>query len=301
MRILVVGAGGMLANDLVPLLLERGHEVLPTDVVPQSTPHGDGAEPLPHAKLDKTDLEAIRATAESFRPEMVINCAAYNKVDQAESEEQQALIVNAFGVQNLCLVCQERDIPFVHFSTDYVFDGTKRGPYTIYDEPNPLSAYGRSKLLGEKYVLWLLKKFYLVRTTWLFGTHGPNFIDTMLEIGQRESRISVVNDQRGCPTWTRDLAEAVVDLVGMGRYGVYHITNSEPTTWFELAREIFRLAGMEVELVPVSSAQFPRPARRPLNSVLDPFPLPQLLGREMPSWRDGLTEHLRQRGRLVNV
>ncbi len=281
MKTLVTGAGGMLANDLVTCLSESGYEVLA----------------LPHEKLDKTDLGAIRATADGFEPELIINCAAYNKVDEAESEEHQALMVNSFGVQNLCLVCQERDIPLVHFSTDYVFDGTKEAPYTIYDEPNPLGAYGRSKLLGERYVLWLLNKFYLIRTTWLFGTHGRNFIDTMLEIGQRQKKISVVNDQRGCPTWTRHLAEAVVDLIETGRYGVYHITNSEPTTWFNFAQEIFRLSGMDIELVPVTSDQFPTPAKRPLNSVLDPFPLPQLLGREMPTWREGLREYLRQRSK----
>lgn len=298
MRTMVIGAGGMLAADLVPLLSQRGHDILAADLVPPAQQGRDGW-PFPHTELDMTDLGAVRAAAQSFGAELVINCAAYNKVDQAESEEQQAREVNGFGVQNLCLVCQERDVPLVHFSTDYVFDGTKQSPYTIHDDPNPLGAYGRSKLLGEKYVLWLLNKFYLVRTTWLFGTHGPNFIDTMLEIGGKKDRISVVDDQRGCPTWTRDLAEAVTDLVETGRYGVYHITNSEPTTWFGLAQEIFRLAGMGVEVVPVSSSEFPRPAERPINGILDPFPLPHLLGREMPSWREGLKEHLKQRGRLV--
>jgi dTDP-4-dehydrorhamnose reductase len=279
MKVLVTGAGGMLANDLVSLLAERGYEVFAP----------------PEDMLDVTHLDVVRAVAVSCEPEIIVNCAAYTKVDDAETEEQQALTVNGFGVQNLCLVCQERDIPLVHFSTDYVFDGTKEGPYTIYDEPNPVGAYGRSKLLGEKYILWLLSKFYLIRTTWMFGTYGRNFIDTMLEIGQRQKKISVVNDQRGCPTWTRHLGEAVIDLIGTGRYGVYHITNSEPTTWFDFAQEIFRLSGMDIELVPVTSDQFPTPARRPLNSVLDPFPLPQLLGREMPSWREGLREHLKQR------
>jgi len=281
-KTLVTGAEGMLAKDLVPILSQKGYEVLA----------------LPHNKLDKTDIGAIRSTVDGFQPELIVNCAAYNRVDDAEEEEQQALIVNSFGVQNLCLVCQENDIPLVHFSTDYVFDGTKKGPYLIYDDPNPLGAYGRSKLLGERYVLWLLNKFYLIRTTWLFGSHGRNFIDTMLEIGQRQKKISVVCDQKGCPTWTRHLAEAVVDLIGTGRYGVYHVTSSEPTTWFDFAKEIFRLSGIDVELVPVTSDQFPTKARRPLNSVLDPFPLPQLLGREMPSWRVGLKEHLRARNVL---
>ena len=283
MKVLVTGSSGMLASDLVPLLTKRGYEVFAP----------------PEDMLDITHPGTVKSVTDSVEPEMVINCAAYTGVDDAEKEEHRALMVNSFGVQNLCLVCQERDIPLVHFSTDYIFDGTKESPYTIHDEPNPLGSYGRSKLLGEKYVLWLLNKFYLIRTTWMFGTYGRNFIDTMLEIGQRQKKISVVNDQRGCPTWTRHLAEAVIDLIETGRYGVYHVTSSEPTTWFNFAQEIFRLAGLDVELVPVTSDQFPTPAKRPLNSVLDPFPIPQLLGREMPSWREGLKEHLKQNKKLV--
>lgn len=279
MKVLVTGAGGMLADDLITCLSERGYEIVA----------------LPHNELDITDLGAIRAAVNNFEPELVINCAAYTKVDKAEKEKKRALTVNGFSVQNLCLLCQERDIPLVHFSTDYVFDGTKESPYTIYDEPNPISAYGRSKLLGEKYILWLLSKFYLIRTSWLFGLYGKNFIETMLELGQREKQISVVNDQRGCPTWTYHLAQAVVDLIETERYGIYHITNSEPTTWFEFAREIFLLSGRDIEVLPVTSDQFPRPARRPQNSVLDPFPLPEVLVREMPSWREALKEYLQRR------
>lgn len=279
MKVLVTGAGGMLAEDLITCLSERGYEIVA----------------LPRSELDITDLGAIRAAVNNFEPELMINCAAYTKVDKAEKEETRALMVNGFGVQNLCLLCQERDIPLVHFSTDYVFDGTKESPYTIHDEPNPISAYGRSKLLGEKYILWLLSKFYLIRTSWLFGLSAKNFIETMLELGQREKQISVVNDQRGCPTWTYHLAQAVIDLIETERYGIYHITNSEPTTWFEFAREIFRLSGRDIEVLPVTSDQFPRPARRPQNSVLDPFPLIEVLGREMPSWREALEEYLERR------
>ncbi len=279
MKVLVTGAGGMLAEDLTSCLSERGYEIAA----------------LPRNRLDITDLGAIRAAANKSEPELVINCAAYTKVDKAEKEETRALTVNGFGVQNLCLLCQERDIPLVHFSTDYVFDGTKESPYTIHDEPNPISAYARSKILGEKYILWLLSKFYLIRTSWLFGLYGKNFIETMLEIGQREKQISVVNDQRGCPTWTYHLAQAVIDLIETERYGIYHITNSEPTTWFEFAREIFRLSGRDIEVLPVTSDQFPRPARRPQNSVLDPFPLTEVLVRGMPSWRQALKEYLQRR------
>jgi dTDP-4-dehydrorhamnose reductase len=284
-KVLVTGASGMLARDLIPCLLQQGDEVLA----------------VPHNELDITDVTSVKATVNSFEPQLIINCAAYTKVDEAEKEEHQAVMVNGFGVHNLCLVCQEKDIPLVHFSTDYVFDGTKQSPYTIYDEPRPINAYGRSKLLGEKYVLWLLSRFYLIRTSWLFGLYGRNFIERILEVGQRQRKIPVVNDQRGCPTWTQHLAHGVVDLIDTGRYGIYHITNSEFTTWFDFATEIFDLSNMNVEVLPVTSDEFPRPARRPKNSVLDPFPLTEVLGREMPSWCQALKVYLSQRKEKVKL
>jgi len=279
MRVLVTGAAGMLARDLVPCLQMRGHDVLAP----------------PEKDLDITRSDAIRRWASSFRPEVIVNCAAYTKVDQAEREEPLAMLINGLAVQNLCLACQEADIPLVHFSTDYVFDGNKAGPYTIHDHPNPINAYGRTKLLGEKYVLWLLNRFYLVRTSWLFGMHGPNFIETMLNLAQKHKQVSVVNDQRGCPTWTQHLSEAVVSLLESGRYGVYHATNSGPTTWFEYAREIFRSAETGTEVIPITSEQFPTAATRPKNSVLDPFPLPEVMGREMPTWQEALRQYLERR------
>lgn len=283
MKVLVTGAGGMLARDIIPCLSEQGYEILA----------------VPHSELDIADFGAIEATTGSFEPELIINCAAYTKVDEAEKAEHWALLVNGIGVQNLCIACQESDIALVHFSTDYVFDGSKESPYTIYDNTSPINAYGRSKLLGEKYILWLLGKFYIVRSSWLFGLHGRNFVETMLEIGQREQQVSVVNDQRGCPTWTYHLAKAVVDLIDTGRYGVYHVTNSDSATWFDFSKEVFRLSGMDIEVLPIISEQFPRPAKRPRNSVLDPFPLPQIFGCEMPSWREALGEYLSQRREKV--
>ena len=276
MKVLVTGAAGMLAKDLIPCLTKAGH-------VAFAPPEND---------LNITNQRAIRAAVDIFEPQVIVNCAAYTKVDQAEREEHLATIINGLAVQNLCLVCQECDIPLVHFSTDYVFDGTKDGPYTVYDQPNPINAYGRSKLLGEKYVLWLLNKFYLVRTSWLFGISGSNFIETMLTLAKKQKEVSVVNDQRGCPTWTQHLSEVVVSLIESGRYGVYHATNSGPTTWFEYAREIFCLAGTGTEVVPITSEQLPTAAKRPKNSVLDPFPLPEVLQRDMPSWRQALETYL---------
>ena len=279
MKALVTGSAGMLAHDLIPCLQGRGFEVIAP----------------PEDKLDITNLSVVKAAVNNFKPELIMNCAAYTRVDDAEKEEQQALVVNGLAVQNLCMLCQAHDIPLVHFSTDYVFDGTKASPYTIYDETKPINAYGRSKLLGEKYMLWLLSKFYLIRTSWLFGLHGKNFIETMLELGKKQKQVSVVTDQRGCPTWTRHLAETAVALVETGRYGIYHVTNSEPTTWFDFTREIFRLSGINTKVSPLTSEQYPRPAKRPLNSVLDPFPLKEVLGKEMPSWKEALREYLQQR------
>lgn len=276
MKALVTGAGGMLAHDIVPCLLKKGYEV-----------HAP-----PHHKLDITAPEAVKAIVDDFNPDLVINCAAYTKVDEAEKQQEQAFMVNALGVQNLCILCQEHDIPLVHFSTDYIFDGVKPSPYTIYDEANPINTYGRSKLLGEKYILWLLDKFYIIRTSWLFGLHGKNFIENMLELGLKENLLSVVSDQQGCPTWTKHLSETTISLISTGRYGIYHITNSGATTWFEFAREIFHLSGSTIEILPVTSEQFPRPATRPQNSVLDSFPLPQVLGRDMPAWQEALKEYL---------
>ena len=276
MKVLVAGAAGMLARDLVPCLQTRRHET--------SAP--------PENDFDITDIAAVRRWASSLEPDVIINCAAYTKVDQAEKEERLATIINGLAVQNLCLVCQEMDVPLVHFSTDYVFDGAKVGPYTIYDQPNPINAYGRSKHLGEEYVLRLLNKFYLIRTSWLFGIHGPNFIETMLNLTKKQKQVSVVNDQRGCPTWTRDLSEAVVSLIESGRYGIYHATNSGPTTWFEYATEIFRLAGTGTEVLPITTDQYPTAATRPMNSVLDSFPLPEVTKTMMPSWQEAIQQYL---------
>lgn len=276
MRILVTGAGGMLAKDLIPRLLKRGHEV--------SCP--------PESDLDITDGEMIAQAVSRANPELVINCAAYNFVDRAESESSRANAVNGYGVRNLCLACADQDMPLVHFSTDYVFDGTKGTPYGIGDEPNPINSYGRSKRLGEKFVIDLLTKFYLVRTSWLFGLHGSNFVEVILDKARERSTLAVIDSETGCPTWTADLSDAVVDLIGTERYGLYHIVNSEATTWWGFAAEILRLSGIDVQLDRTTPEKLGRPAKRPPNSVLDPHPIPEVLGREMLSWRDALRQYL---------
>lgn len=279
MRVLVAGSEGMLARDMVPCLEQKDHEVI---------------APAESA-LDILSLSTLMTSLDSIRPDVIVNCAAYTNVDGAEREEHKACLVNGLGVQNLCLACQAAGIPLVHFSTDYIFDGQKVGAYSVFDSTCPINAYGRSKLLGEKYVLWLLRKFYLIRTSWLFGLQGRNFVETMLGLGRKQKQVSVVSDQRGCPTWTHSLAGAVAELIESGCYGVYNGTNSGATTWYDFAVEIFRTAGMEMEVMPITTDQYPTPARRPANSVLDPFPLNEVLGRAMPPWEEALAEYLRLR------
>ena len=279
MKVLVTGAGGMLARDLIPVLSGRGHETLA----------------LTESELDITDLHAVRNDLASISPDLIINCAAYTRVDDAEVEKTKAFQVNGDGVQNLCLACRSGNIPMLHFSTDYVFDGTKPTPYSIDDAPNPINAYGRSKVAGEKHIRKLLKKFYIVRTSWLFGLHGVNFVETMLDIAKRQKSVSVVNDQSGCPTWTVHLSQAVAELIETERYGMYHVTNYGSATWYEFAGEIFRLSGSDINVIPVTSEEFPRLAKRPHNGILDLHPLPDMLKRNMPSWQEALGEYLKLR------
>lgn len=276
MRVLVTGAGGMLGQDVVEELKRRDYEVIP----------------LTRAELDITDGKTVKEALFQHQPRVVINCAAYTKVDQAEEEYQKALEVNALGVRNLALACREADAVLVHISTDYVFDGSSNKSWGIYDRRNPINAYGRSKYLGERFLETIAPKYFLVRTSWLFGEHGPNFIETILKLaGERES-LTVVDDQWGCPTYTKDLSRALADLLASECYGVYHITNQGATTWYHFAREILATAGVNTPVKPVTSAEFPRPAKRPACSVLDPFPLEETLGYLLPPWPDALGRYL---------
>ncbi len=279
MKVLITGAKGMLGQDVAADARARGHEVIAWD----------------REKIDITVLDNVRQSLSKVCPEVIINCAAYTNVDAAENEEDAALAVNGLGVRNLALACRELDIAPVHFSTDYVFDGSKQGKYGIFDSPNPINAYGRTKLYGEEYLRLISPRYYLVRTSWLFGKGGNNFIETMLRLAQDRSELSVVFDQRGCPTFTEDLSRAVLDLIETGAFGIYHITNSGDTTWFDFAKEIMKESGCQVSVCPISTKEFGRPAARPENSVLDPFPLRETVGYLLPDWRDALRRYLQGR------
>ncbi len=274
MRILVTGARGMLGTDLVCILEEKGHELFATDV----------------EELDITKIDFLRKMIEDICPDTVINCAAYTDVDKAEEEVEKAFLVNGQGVQNLALVCKDLDIDLCHISTDYVFDGTKDGAYTPDDPPNPINTYGKSKLAGEKYIQEIMKKFYIIRSSWLYGKYGKNFVYKVLDLAKKQRELRVVDDQIGSPTWAVTLARMIMDIVETKKYGIYHVTDKTENgiSWFEFAKEIMCLSGLKTDVIPITTEEFPLPAKRPKNSVLDLTMIKSLLNESLPSWKESL-------------
>ena len=282
MKVLITGAAGMLGQDVVTEFRSRRFNVIAMD----------------RLSLDITNLAQVCRVLKDNKPNIVINCAAYTDVDGAEFEQQKAYFINGLGPRNLALACKETRAALVQISTDYVFGGNRNRPYRVYDPTRPLNVYGDSKLWGEKAVLNLLESSYLVRTSWLFGLGGKNFVSTMIKLGQEKKQIKVVDDQFGCPTFTGDLARAVADLSETGCYGTYHVTNQNPTTWFRFARAVFEYFQYSVELIPCRTREMERPARRPAFSVLEPFPLKETIGYLLPGWEDALHRYLVKRGDL---
>ena len=282
MRILLTGAGGQLAHDLKASL---GGETLVA---------------LTRAELDITDAPAVRAALVRHRPDCLINAAAYNRVDDAEAEPAAAFAANAGGVENLARAAANAGAVLVHFSTDYVFDGAKRAPYIETDAPNPLSLYARSKRAGEEAVQRRCEKHFLIRTCGLYGaagsrSKGGNFVERMLRLAAEGKPLRVVNDQVLTPTSTRDLAEKLLPLLRTRRYGLYHMTNTGECSWYDFAREIFRLAGAPAELEPVSTAAFAARARRPPYSVLDNAAYRAAGFADFRPWQEALADYLKQR------
>jgi dTDP-4-dehydrorhamnose reductase len=254
-RLLVTGAGGQLGSDLLRVLAGSPHEVTG----------------LTRAELDVTDPAAVEKAVADVRPDLVLNAAAYTAVDAAETDEDAALRLNAEGPANLAKVCALHGGGVVHVSTDYVFDGTATRPYEPGDEVGPRSAYGRTKLAGEQAVRDLLpERSWVVRTAWVYGQSGGNFVKTMVRLEGQKDTLEVVDDQRGSPTWSRDLAAGIVALAGkQPPPGIYHCTNAGDTTWYGLTRAIFAELGADPERVrPTTTDKFPRPAPRPAYSVL---------------------------------
>ena len=282
MRIAVIGARGQLGSDLLPLL-------------------GEQAVALGHDDIELTDPATISASLDAPRPTHVINCAAYNLVDKAEDEPEAAFRVNAFGVRNLAQWCAARQVVLLHVSTDYVFgqDPSRATPLSETDLTGPVSVYGASKLSGEMFVRGICPQHFVVRTCGLYGNRAArgkgNFVETMLRLAGDRSEVRVVGDQYCTPTSTIDLALAISQLVQTEAFGVYHATSGGSCSWCEFAAEIFRLANLPVQAVPVTAAEYKAKARRPDYSVLDGTRLANLLGRSMPPWQDALDRYLKLR------
>ena len=271
MRVLVTGANGMLGRRVVEVACERGHEVRGTD--------------LP--ELDLTDADAVDAFVDAAAPDAVVNCAAYTAVDQAEDEEELATRINGDAAGNLA-----RSAPYlVHVSTDYVFGagGARDTPYVESDEPNPLGAYARSKVAGERQVLDAGGKHAVARTAWLYGSGGKNFVDTMLRLGDERDEVKVVFDQVGSPSWTGHVAPALLDIAEKRGSGVFHAANSGMCSWFELAVEAMGAAGLDCRVVAIPTEEFPTPTERPKFSALA---TERDDGVHLPDWREGVKGHL---------
>jgi dTDP-4-dehydrorhamnose reductase len=269
MKILVAGAGGQLGQALPHAL--QGHIV----------------EALVHPQLDITQLSAVSTAIERAEPDLVINAAAYNRVDEAEHDPLAAYRGNALGPRNLAVITAAHGIPLLHVSTDYVFAGTNTRPYHEFDRTNPWSVYGESKLAGEEAVRTLNARHYIARTAWLYDVMGQNFPKTMCRLAQQQSEVRVVNDQRGSPTYVPHLAEALARLITTQAYGTYHLAGHGGTSWYDLTCLLYRLLNIETQVRPVTTAEFPRPAKRPAYSVLTTIQDPCIL---LPAWEEGMQQ-----------
>lgn len=276
MRILVTGANGQLGRELGRVALASGHESLGMN-------RGD---------CDITDPVAVARTLDNVSPDVVINCAAWTRVDAAETETDEAYRANALGPRLLATACSRRDILLVHISTDYVFGGGGDSPIDEWQDPSPRSVYGASKLAGENEVRHLCRRHQVVRTSWLYGCDGPNFILTIRRAAAAGRHLRVVSDQVGSPTWTGHLAPALLRLIALDQPGTYHLTNSGTVSWHELAQTVVSSGGFEVPVDPISTDEYPTAAPRPAYSVLDNRAW-RLLGEEpLPHWSDGLASYL---------
>jgi dTDP-4-dehydrorhamnose reductase len=280
-RWVITGAGGMLAADLQDELRARGEAVTPWT----------------RADLDVTDARLVHARIRELQPAIIVNCAAYTKVDQAETDENVANAINGSAVEILANAANDVDALLVTVSTDFVFDGTSRSPYEVTQETRPLSAYGRSKLLGELAASHA-KKYLVIRTSWLFGTRGPNFVEAIRnQIRKGTNPLRVVEDQRGRPTYTPHLARAIIRLALLAQEsdvarGIFHYADEGECSWYDFARAIVEESGAETAVKPVTTDEFPRPAKRPAYSVLSTERYERLTGLRPDSWRAGLREYL---------
>ncbi|MGI9081891.1 MAG: dTDP-4-dehydrorhamnose reductase [Thermoleophilaceae bacterium] len=275
-KLLICGAAGMLGEDVARAAELADHQVLATD----------------RTSLDVTDSEAVALRVERERPDAVVNCAAYTDVDGAEREPEAAMWVNAGGARNVAAAAGRAGASVLYLSTDYVFDGSKEEAYLESDDPNPLGSYGASKLAGEIETAAMNPRHHVVRTSWLFGIAGRNFVETMIELGAHQGEVTVVRDQVGSPTYTAHLAEGIVRLVGTDAYGLHHMAASGQCSWYDFAVAIFDRAGLSCKVLPTTTDELGRPAPRPAHSVLETQRDDTV---HLPDWRTGLDDYLAER------
>lgn len=281
MRFFVAGARGMLASDLVPVLKKKG------EVVGEDQP-----------EIDITDISCVRERLKQAMPDIVINCAAYTAVDRAEEDIETAFEVNGLGAEKLAIVCKEVGARLVHISTDFVFDGNQNIPYREEDLTNPLSVYGQSKLEGEELTRKYLDNSLIVRTSWLYGKGGNNFVKTILRLASEMEEVGMVYDQTGTPTYTKDLAEGIARLIDVGATGTYHFSNEGVCSWYDFAHEIMYIAMEEgasfrlKKLRPILTEEYPVPAKRPKYSVLNKGKYKKETSRDIAHWRDALKRYM---------
>ncbi len=285
----LIGNKGMLGRDVEGLLREKGWEYLGTDKEVDITDYGviDGF---------------VAKNVGNRNVKWVINCSAYTAVDRAEDEHEMAFKINAEGVENIAKIVKDLGAVLIHISTDYVYDGKKEDVYLETDRPNPIGVYGKSKLEGEERIKKFLDKYFIIRTAWLYGRNGNNFVYTMLNLFKEKDVVKVVSDQWGSPTYTKDLARAIIKFVEVSpnSYGIYHFTNEGKTNWFEFAKKIYEYAQMydlikrEVRIVPITTEQYPTKAERPHNSYLSKEKIKQTLGLEIPKWEDSLKNFMEE-------
>lgn len=276
MKILVTGVKGQLGYDVVREGESRGLEMFGTDV----------------DNMDITDAGQVKQVIEDYKPDAVIHCAAYTAVDAAEDNRELCRKINVDGTRNIAEVCKAMDIPMMYFSTDYIFNGQGENFWKEDDEKQPLNVYGQTKYEGELAVQELIQKYFILRISWVFGVNGNNFIKTMLRLGKERGTVGVVSDQIGSPTYTYDLAKLVIDMIQTDKYGAYHVTNDGLCSWYEFACEIFRQAGLDVKVTPLTTAEYPAKAARPFNSRMSKDKLVNAGFKMLPEWQDALRRYL---------
>ncbi|WP_430907152.1 dTDP-4-dehydrorhamnose reductase [Maribacter sp. 2-571] len=276
------------------IIVTGGSGQLATCIKTVSKPSENSFVFLDKNSLDITDYNAVNAFFEKEMPGFCVNCAAYTAVDKAEAEPQKAALVNVDGARNLALACAKYSVKLIHISTDFVFDGRKKTPYNEKDDTNPLGVYGQTKLAGEKAIMENLKTYFILRTSWLYSEYGQNFLKTMLRMSNDSKELRVVNDQKGTPTYSLDLAHFIVGLIDKNedRYGLYHYSNKGMATWFDFALTIFENLGIRCHVVPIATGEFAATAKRPKYSVLETTEVASVFDIQIPDWRESLKKCL---------